>query len=386
MAITVQHKRDTASNWTSNNPTLAAGQFGFETDTGKLKLGDGSTAWSSLNYFEPTIVPWAYQGENYGYTAGGNNNNPFAKIDVVDKFPFSSDSNATDVGDLTVARGGGGGLSSETDGYAAGGDTWSPSNPYYGRKNIVDKTPFSSDENMTDVGDLQGTKFGGVGSASSSENGYLFGGCGSPAPTGPGGHSQEQIDKFPFSGTFSITDVGDLSHDSPTSTCYTLESAGVTSSTHGYRAGGMYSSIGSTKLDKFSFSSDGNATDVGDLTDAIYGASGTSSSDAGYVSGGRQFSGPVSQTKVQCTPFASDTGTTCVGALVQGQHYGAASQSSTTAGYATAGSLPFTGTPITAGNIIQKFPFSAEGNSTDVGDLTCARGNNVGGCGMGFHY
>jgi len=383
MSITIQHKKDTASNWTSNNPTLAAGEFGFETDTGKLKLGDGSTAWSSLNYFEATVVPWAYQGENSGYTAGGNKT-PFATVNVLDKFPFSSDGNATDVGDLTVGRGGGGGLTSETDGYAAGGNSWTPSNPYYGQKNIVDKTPFSSDGNMTDVGDLQGTKFGGVGSASSSENGYLFGGCGAPAPSGPSGSALQQIDKFPFSGTFSITDVGDLSHDSPTSNYYTLESAGVTSSTHGYRAGGMYSSIGSTKLDKFSFSSDGNATDVGDLTDAIFGASGTSSSDAGYVSGGRQFSAPVNQTKVQCTPFASDTGTTCVGALAQGQHYGAASQSSTTAGYATAGFWPNSMSP--AGNIIQKFPFSAEGNSTDVGDLTCARGNRIGECGMGFHY
>ena len=43
-------RRDTAANWTSNNPTLAAGEIGGETDTGKLKLGNGSTAWNSLAY------------------------------------------------------------------------------------------------------------------------------------------------------------------------------------------------------------------------------------------------------------------------------------------------------------------------------------------------
>jgi hypothetical protein len=43
-------RRDTAANWTANNPTLAAGEFGHETDTGKLKLGNGSTAWTSLGY------------------------------------------------------------------------------------------------------------------------------------------------------------------------------------------------------------------------------------------------------------------------------------------------------------------------------------------------
>jgi hypothetical protein len=43
-------RRDTAANWTANNPTLSAGEFGHETDTGKLKLGTGSTAWNSLPY------------------------------------------------------------------------------------------------------------------------------------------------------------------------------------------------------------------------------------------------------------------------------------------------------------------------------------------------
>ena len=73
MAITIQVKRDTAANWTSNNPTLAAAEFGFETDTGKLKLGDGSTAWSSLNYFEPAAaaaVTSNVQGSEFGYAAG----------------------------------------------------------------------------------------------------------------------------------------------------------------------------------------------------------------------------------------------------------------------------------------------------------------------------
>ena len=40
-----KQRRDTASNWTSNNPTLLDGEFGWETDTKKLKIGDGSTAW-----------------------------------------------------------------------------------------------------------------------------------------------------------------------------------------------------------------------------------------------------------------------------------------------------------------------------------------------------
>lgn len=50
MATQIQLRRDTAADWTSNNPTLAAGEVGWESDTGLLKIGDGSTAWTSLDY------------------------------------------------------------------------------------------------------------------------------------------------------------------------------------------------------------------------------------------------------------------------------------------------------------------------------------------------
>lgn len=46
----IQVRRDTAANWTSVNPTLAAGEMGVETNTGLMKIGDGSTAWASLTY------------------------------------------------------------------------------------------------------------------------------------------------------------------------------------------------------------------------------------------------------------------------------------------------------------------------------------------------
>ena len=58
-----QFRRGTAAQWTSANPTLAAGEMGFETDTGFAKIGNGSTAWNSLSY--------AIQGGDIsGVTAG----------------------------------------------------------------------------------------------------------------------------------------------------------------------------------------------------------------------------------------------------------------------------------------------------------------------------
>ena len=41
----IQVRRDTAANWTNSNPTLSDGEIGFETDTGKFKIGNNSTAW-----------------------------------------------------------------------------------------------------------------------------------------------------------------------------------------------------------------------------------------------------------------------------------------------------------------------------------------------------
>lgn len=51
MASQIQLRRDTAANWTSADTVLSQGELGVETDTLKAKLGDGSTAWTSLGYF-----------------------------------------------------------------------------------------------------------------------------------------------------------------------------------------------------------------------------------------------------------------------------------------------------------------------------------------------
>jgi hypothetical protein len=59
----VQIRRGTAAQWTSANPTLASGEQGFETDTLKLKIGNGSTAWNSLAYT-------GNDGDITGVTAG----------------------------------------------------------------------------------------------------------------------------------------------------------------------------------------------------------------------------------------------------------------------------------------------------------------------------
>ena len=64
-----KQRRDTASNWTSNNTVLLAGEIGWETDTRKIKIGDGTTAWQSLDYLPIPDVNRLLTGN---LTVGGN--------------------------------------------------------------------------------------------------------------------------------------------------------------------------------------------------------------------------------------------------------------------------------------------------------------------------
>jgi hypothetical protein len=51
MAVQIQMRRGTATQWSTTNPTLAEGEIGLELDTQKFKMGTGTTAWNSLSYY-----------------------------------------------------------------------------------------------------------------------------------------------------------------------------------------------------------------------------------------------------------------------------------------------------------------------------------------------
>jgi len=86
MPYIIRVRRDTAANWTSSNPTLAAGELGLETDTSKIKAGDGTTAWTSLAYVAggggggsvATDTIWDAKGD----LAAGTGSNTASKLTV----------------------------------------------------------------------------------------------------------------------------------------------------------------------------------------------------------------------------------------------------------------------------------------------------------------
>lgn len=308
--------------------------------TGVTEYGGGGGAVSTPNAY----------GSVSGYSSGSNTP---AVSNVIDKYPFSADANATDVGDLTYARYGSSGANSSTHGYAAGGRT-----PAY--QNGIEKFPFAADGNASDVADLTAVRAYQAG-ASSSENGYASGGIQPPYVN--------TIFKFPFATDANSTDIGNLRS-------VRGFVAGVSSDDNGYVLGGRTPSYVNTN-DKFSFASDGNAVAVSGFLHPTGGRGylndqGQNSSTYGYLSGGRS---PTYSDDIQKMPFASESPFALVGTLLTDWAFNNG-QSSTDNGYVTGGYS--TVTAWAAGVTIQKFPFSSDTNSTDVGDLTFGGGYKSG--------
>ena len=134
----------------------------------------------------------------HGYISGGyetapsptySPNGPFT--DTIQKWPFATDENSTDVGNLTVARAWAAGTSSGETGYASAGRA----PPLGGATNIIDKFPFASDADATDVGDLSQTQQF-AGGWSSRENSYVA--------------YNAATDKMPFATETSAARANDL--------------------------------------------------------------------------------------------------------------------------------------------------------------------------------
>lgn len=79
MAVRIQFRRGTAADWTAADPVLSAGEFGFETDTNKFKLGDGTTLWSGLPYPATGTITGVTAGT--GLTGGGNSGTVTLTVD-----------------------------------------------------------------------------------------------------------------------------------------------------------------------------------------------------------------------------------------------------------------------------------------------------------------
>ena len=135
-------------------------------------------------------------------------------------------------------------------------------------------------------------------------------------------------------------------------------------SSYGYITGGTLPT--SNVIEKVSFTTDGNATDVGAMTQARGESSGCSSATHGYTTGGYP-PGPASNV-IERFPFATDTNATDVGDLTSTRR-DVGTTSSETHGFVHSGQSV---------NTIERWIYAASANSVDVGDLTIAVGGSDG--------
>ena len=192
--------------------------------------------------------------------------------------------------------------------------------------------------------------------------GTNFGYCsGSFAPPAP--YSRDWIQKFSFTSDANATDSGNL-------TTPNYGGAGIGSRTHGYCAGGYYHNNGGSinVIDKFSFSAGGNAVDVGDITVARNYAMATSDkSTYGYVHGGESYTNVIERFSLTADGNAAD-----VGDLTVARGWAAAA-STQSYGYAAGA---WTGS---ATNVIERYQMQASANGVDVGDLALTGGHGSAG-------
>ena len=191
------------------------------------------------------------------YTAGGTDNSPTVYKQSISQFSAASDgSTITDYGDLLPATEWNymAGHSSATHGYMTGGYAATP-----GYSNRIQKWPFASAANSSDVADLTYADYG-VAGTSSADHGYTSGG-GSPT-------YRNNIEKFTFASDANATDVGDKN-------AANMYQVGTSSADNGYVCGGFGPAGGQDYIFKYSHASDGNSTDIGNLAVGNHRAAGT---------------------------------------------------------------------------------------------------------------
>lgn len=87
MATRIQMRRDAAATWLVANPVLAQGEMGWELDTGRAKLGNGTSSWSDLPY----VVGNPASGNDKSYTHDQTTPSDTWTINhFLDKFPSVS--------------------------------------------------------------------------------------------------------------------------------------------------------------------------------------------------------------------------------------------------------------------------------------------------------
>ena len=326
----------------ATNPSGGVGTEWHNTTSGEVYICTDATAganvWTNVGAGSGDIVPAKHyhDGSNYGYTCGGdiNNSSPMT-TNVIDRFAFAASANATDVGDLSKIKAYCGAALSSTHGYTMGGWNYIPgeAQPNGGLVDI-DKFSFATGtQNASNIGDLTVLRFTTVGNTSET-HGYNVGGHAYPSDTPT---DYNIIEKFPYATDSDATDVGDT-----VVTTNFRKGASSNSETHGYLANANTIAGYYNQIQKYSFTTDGNTVDVADVIRAgRCSAQNLQSSTYGYVTCWESFSpaDTANENRIEKFSFAAGTNSTDVGNLTRDGNW-STSVSQNTYGYTMGGNTP----------------------------------------------
>lgn len=271
----------TASSSEPTSPSGGALWFDTSDDTFKMYLND---LWYTVEYTPPPV----WYGDT-GVFAGGSSG--ATRYNVMQSVTISTTGNATDFGDLTVARTYLAGCSSGSRGTYGGGYDGSATN-------TIDYITFATSGNATDFGDLTLARYG-LSSCSDSSRGLFFGGYASAV--------DDTIDYITIATAGNATDYGDL--DITNAGGYFT--ASCADSTRGIIAGG--SNFEFQKRNEISYvtiQTLGNTTDFGDLLAATADMGGCSDATRGIFAGGTATQGHnvIQYITIQTTGNSADFG------------------------------------------------------------------------------
>lgn len=196
----------------------SGGQIGFSSIYSMIErfAFSADSITTSVGFIQTMVAsPCEFASLASGFVVTGNmlgSGSPFPsappaqtyQTTAVQKYMFANESDAVQVGDMTISRFLLSGLSSPTHGYAAGGVSPTPVHRY----KTIDKMSFATEGTATYVGDLTANN-GSTSAVTSATNGYVLGGATSNNPPAPV-VAVNNIDKFPFATDANATDVGDL--------------------------------------------------------------------------------------------------------------------------------------------------------------------------------
>lgn len=119
MPIKIQLRRGTAAQWASANPILSDGEFGYEYDTSKFKIGSGTASWTELNYFssglDPSTASTIYLplSGSISWQNVSNKPDPIIGVNLIGSITGAASATLTDLtnAQITITTAGGGSAS-----------------------------------------------------------------------------------------------------------------------------------------------------------------------------------------------------------------------------------------------------------------------------------